>query len=148
MKKILRVSISTIFLLALITITSCKKDKNSDSSTDKKTLLTSHIWKYNDLSTASTDVNIQVYVGLMKAFMINATVSFTTGGIYTEVTLGDTSTGTWEFNATETSIIIDKGTADENEIIISQLTSDVLEVKENTQDVDLGNFQVTYKWVK
>jgi hypothetical protein len=148
MKNLLRFSISTLLILELFTMTGCKKDDNGENSPNKKDLLTSHIWKFDDLSTTSTDSNIQLAVGLIKAFMGNATINFTTGGTYTRSMLGENENGSWEFNAGETSIIMDKGTADESEVIIVQLTSTVFEFKENVQDVDLGNFDLTYKWIK
>ena len=148
MKNILQLSVSTVFLVALITMTGCKKDSNGENEADKKVLLTSHIWKLNDLSTTSTDSNVQLAVNLMKVLMGNATLNYTTRGTYTISLLGVSDSGSWEFNAGETSIIMDKGTADESEEIIVKLTSDVLELKENVQDVDLGNFSITYKWIK
>jgi hypothetical protein len=148
MKNLLRLSISTFLILTLFTMTGCKKDDAGKNAPDKKTLLTSHIWKFDNLTTTSTNSDILLIVGLMKTFMGNATVNFTTGGTYTRSMLGESDNGSWEFNAGETSIIMDKGAADESEVIIVQLTSDVLEFKENVQDDNLGTFDVNYKWVK
>jgi hypothetical protein len=80
--------------------------------------------------------------------MINATVNFDAAGTYTGSMTGQTENGSWEFNAGETSIIIDKGTAYETEAIIVQLTSGVLELNVLYQDVNLGNVPVTIKLVK
>ena len=148
MKNTLHLSISTIILMVLVTMTGCKKDNDSKNELNKKVLLTSHIWKFNDLSSTSTDSNIQLAVSLIKALKGNASINFTTGGTYTMSLLAGSDNGSWEFNAGETSIIMDNGTAYESEEIIVQLTSNILEFKENVQDADLGNFNVTFKWVK
>lgn len=149
MKNLLRLSISTLLILALFTMNGCKKNADEENGLNKKALLTSHIWKFDDLSTTSTDSNIQLFVGLAKAlYGKSATMNFTTGGTYTGSMLGQSENGSWEFNAGETSIIMDKGTAYETEAIIVQLTSVVLELNVLYQDVDLGNFPVTIKLVK
>ena len=148
MKNLLRLSISTLLILALFTMNGCKKNADEENGLNKKALLTSHIWKFDDLSTTSTDFNIQLFVGLAKALYGSATMNFTTGGTYTGSMLGQSENGPWEFNAGETSIIMDKGTAYETEAIIVQLTSVVLKLNVLYQDVDLGNFPVTIKLVK
>lgn len=148
MKNLMRLSISTLLILALFTMTGCKKDDDGGNSPNKKALLTSHIWKFNDLSTTSTDSNFQLAISLMKALMGNATMNFTTSGSYTMSTLGGSDNGSWEFKAGETSIIMDKGTANEYEAIIVQLTSAVLEYKQNVHNDTLGDFDITYTWAK
>lgn len=112
----------------------------------KKPLLTSHIWKFNDLS--STNFFAQIYINSLKESMINAIVNFDAAGTYTGSMTGQTETGSWEFNADETSIIIDKGTAYETKADIVQLTSNVLELNTTYHDATLGNFPVTIKLVK
>jgi Bacterial Ig-like domain (group 2) len=114
------------------------------NSLSKKILLTSHIWKFNDLS--STNWLAQLYINSLN--MTNTTVNFDAAGTYTGSMTGQTENGSWEFNADETSIIIDKGTAYEIKADIVQLTSNVLELNAIYHDATLGNFPVTIKLVK
>jgi len=151
MKNLLRLSISTLLILVLFTMNDCKKnaeEPKEEIGLNKKALLTSHIWKFDNLSTTSTNPIIQLAVSLVKASYKSATMNFTTDGTYTGSLLGQSENGSWEFNAGETSIIIDKGTAYETEAIIVQLTSVVLELNVLYQDVNLGNVPVTIKLVK
>ena len=152
MKNLLRLSISTLLILALFTMNGCKKnaeEPKEENSLSKTILLTSHIWKFNDLSTTSLNPLIQVAVNYAKAsYGKNATINFLIDGTYTGSVTGQTENGYWEFNADETSIIIDKGTAYEIKANIIQLTSNVLELNATYHDATLGNVPVTIKLVK
>ena len=108
----------------------------------KKPLLTSHIWKFNDLS--STNFFAQIYINSLKAsYGKNATINFLIDGTYTGSVTGQTENGHWEFNIGETSIIIDKDTAYEIKADIVQLTSNVLELNAIYHDATLGDIPVT-----
>jgi hypothetical protein len=147
MKNFLRIFSLVIIAFALFNITGCEK-KDKDDGVDKKALLTGHIWNFDQLTTTSTNSDIQFGVNLIAAFMTNATLSVFTNGTYTMTILGEAGNGTWEFNANETSVILDKGTADEVEQQIIQITSAALELKEMVQDSTYGNFDMTYLWIK
>jgi len=142
MKKLLRLSILTLLILALFTMNDCKKnveEPKEETSISKKILLTSHIWKFNDMS--STNLLAQIYINSLN--MSNATVNFDADGTYTGSMTGQTENGSWEFNADQTSIIIDKGTAYEIKANIVLLTTNVLELNAIYHDATLGDFPVT-----
>ena len=147
MKNFLRIYSLVIIAFALFNITGCEK-KDKDDDVDKKDLITSHIWNFDELTTTSDSADVQLGVILIAAFMTNATLSVSANGTYTMTILGEPDDGTWEFNASETSVILDKGTVDEIEQQIIQLTSSVLELKEIVEDPDYGNFDMTYRWIK
>jgi hypothetical protein len=133
------------FFFSLIIITGCEK---KEEEPDKTALLTSHLWNFSELTTTSTDPNVQLAVNLVAAFLTNATMTFAPGGTYTITMLGQPDTGSWEFNASETTITLNKGTDDESIQEIIKLTSSVLETKEIMQDEELGEFDITYHWIK
>ena len=145
MKKLVNLSSLIAFFLALIIITGCEK---KEEEPDKTALLTNHVWKFSSLSTSSTNSNIQFAVNLVAAFMTNATMTFATNGTFTMVILQQEQPGTWELNAGETTLTLNKGTADESVQQIINLTSTVLETKENLNDVDYGEYDITYHWIK
>ncbi len=145
MKNPLRNFVLSIMVLAVLALTGCEKD---DTTPDKSSLMTAHIWKYNKLSTTSTDTDVQMFVNLMAALMTGSTMNFSTDGTFTMTVMDMTDSGTWELNPDGTKITIDKGTTDEAVQNIITLTSDVLEFSETTEDEDFGSFDVKYKWVK
>ena len=147
MKKLLRYSTITLLIFVVFALTGCEKDDNGDGP-DKKTLLTAHVWKYDKLTTTSTDSEVQLLINLLAAFMTNATANFAADGTYTITILDQPDSGTWELSADGTKLTFDKGTDDETVQSITTLTSDVLESIESTVDLDYGNFDVTYRWVK
>lgn len=144
MKKI----INPIYLFAFFSIMIIIGCEKKEEEPDKTALLTNHTWNFSELTTSSTDADVQLAVNLIAAFMTNATMTFTTGGTYTITMLGQPATGSWEFNASETTITLDKGTEDESVQDIIKLTSSVLETKEMVQDVDYGEFDISYHWIK
>ena len=141
----IRFFVLSLLVLAVLALTGCEKDENGP---DKSSLLTAHIWKYNNLSTTSTDTDIQMFVNMMAGFMTGSTLNFSTDGTLSLTVLGMTETATWELNADGTQITIDKGTEDEGVQNIVTLTSDVLEFTETSEDEDFGNIVLKYKWVK
>lgn len=137
--------ISLIAFLTLLIFTGCEK---KEEEPDKTALLTNHAWNFDELTTSSDSADIQMAVAFIAAFMNNATMTFATNGTYTLVMLSTPGTGTWEINASETTITLDKGTDDESVQEIIKLTSSVLETKEIVQDIDYGEFDINYHWIK
>lgn len=134
----------SIIACFLFSITGCKKD---DKDPDITTLLTKHVWKIWELSTTSTDPDIQLAVTYKSSQMTNAELQFRMDGYYFIVIHQQSDMGTWELNANETAIIVDKGTIHETEWEILQLTKSQLELKEYVDDKTLGTFDITYNWV-
>jgi hypothetical protein len=147
MKNLLRHSYLSILVIAILSMAGCEK-KDDENGPDKKALLTAHIWKFESLTTTSTDTQVQLAVNLMAAFMTNATLNISADGTYTMTILGESDSGIWELNEDGTKLTIDKGTEDESVQTIVTLTSDVLEFLETVTDEDYGTFDVKYKWVK
>lgn len=145
MKRIHGILSFVVLLFALIIISGCEKKEDEP---DKTALLISHVWNFDQLTTSSTNADIQLAVNLIAAFMTNATMTFASNGTYTMVVLGQPDTGTWELNEAETSITLNKGTDDESIQQIIRLTSSVLEAKEIVVDEDYGEFDITYHWIK
>ncbi len=147
MKNLLRYSLLTFLIFALFTLTGCENGDNGNGA-DKTVLLTAHIWKFDKLSTTSTDPEIQMSANFLSAFFTNSTLNFAADDTYTWTIMDMPTSGTWEWNADKTKITLDKGTEDEAVQTISTLTSDVLEVIETGMLEDIGNVDVTMRWVK
>jgi len=142
--KIRLLSLFSLFF-ALFIISSCEK---KEEEPDRTALLTNHVWKFSQLTTSSTNSNIQLGVNLAAALMTNATLTFAANGTYTMVVLSQPDAGIWELDASETTLTLNKGTEDESVQQIIKLTSSVLDTKENLTDVDYGDYDVNYHWIK
>ena len=153
MKKLMRFSVITVLIFSVVAMTGCDDDNNGNGD-DKTALLTAHVWKFDKITTTSTDAEIQLAVTLMSAFLTGSTMHFKSDGTYTMSMMNpftqqlETDSGTWELNAAGTVITIDKGTEDEGESTIVTLTSDVLE-HTMEEEIDEGvTAAVNYRWVK
>ena len=153
MKSLLRYSVLSLLVFALVPFNGCNNDDNGNGP-DKNALLTSHIWNFENLSTTSTDALIQLTVTFLSAFFEDATMNFKADGTYTMTMLNpltglaESEDGTWEWNADETQITLDKGTDVETIHVITTLTSDVLEINESMEDAEFGIIELSYRWVK
>ena len=154
MKKLMRYSVITLLIFAIVGLAGCDKDDNGNGA-DKTSLLTAHIWKFDNASTTSTDPLIQAMVTMMSTLVYtDATMNFNADGTYAMTIKNpltqqdETDSGTWEWNSDESKVIIDKGTEDEAESTIVTLTSDVLEHTMTEEEDDLGIIELTMRWVK
>jgi hypothetical protein len=147
MKKLFRYSVLTIMVLAVIALSGCEKN-DTDNGTDKYALLTANIWNFDKLSTRSTNSDIHLLVDLTATLFTDATLKFNANGHYTLTIMGIAGNGTWELNNDETKLILDKGTENEATHNLAKLTSDILEYNESVVEEGIGNFELTYRWVK
>lgn len=140
MKSFIRIAFVLFLSVSLIFVSSCKKDEDDP---DKTGLLTSHIWNFDDLTTSSTNSDVQLMINFVKALMTDATLEFTSGGSYTLTAMDESESGSWSFNTDETELLLDGSPAE-----ILTLTSSVLEFKQQEDDEEYGQYTVTYRWVK
>lgn len=140
-------SVSAFLILIIIALTSCEKD-DIEEIVDKEALLTAHTWNFDKLSTTSTDPDDQYWVEVINANSKNATLNFSTDGIYTMTILEESLSGTWELNADGTKIIFNRGTFDETLQTIGTITSDVLELIVTEVAEDIGKVDIIFRWVQ
>lgn len=121
-----------LLLLAVATVgfTACKKD---EETTPSKSDLIAKSWK-------AVDVKING-VSFPIALLGNPVLTVAKAGTYTEISFGDTTTGTWAFYSNETKIILDGGTLDADTLNIVSLTASEFKLS-GEDDGDLA--EITY----
>ena len=140
-----------VVLLSFMAFSACEKDK--DDKANEKDLI--GLWTINSSSTEMT-VNGKDMIDFLVDEMgftqseaeqfatfyeteLTGTMEFKSDGTYKAIDDGDTTEGTWELSSDKTKIIMDKGTADEDEASIISFSSSkmTLEISmSETMDVD------------
>jgi hypothetical protein len=139
MKILTKISYLFLITLFLFATASCEKDKE-DLPVDE--LLMSHSWKWNKMTTTSTNENIQNTVALVNALMTGATLEFSDDGTFTITALNTSDDGTWELPDDETLFM------DDDEMTITKLTDSelILEGEEETESD--GTYIYNMYWKK
>jgi hypothetical protein len=87
--------------VAGISLTSCKKEDPAPTKTE----LLAKTWKISEFYEDGQLIS--------DPSLASVRLTFNANGTYTSVGFGSNSTGSWEFNADDTRILMDKGTVDE-----------------------------------
>ncbi|MEM7371638.1 MAG: hypothetical protein AAF587_23690 [Bacteroidota bacterium] len=122
---------------ALLIFSSCKEVLTNTE------LLTQHTWEFSSVEHSDPDPDLKEFYTIL---LTGITTKFNSDGTYfidaPDSSLADDSSGPWEFGADETTIIIDKGTADES-------TSTILDLTESTFSYSITDSlgTATVKWL-
>ncbi len=125
MKKLL-----LLLAVAAVGFTACKKD---EETTPSKTDLIAKAWKAVDVKIGGLTIPITL--------LGNPVLTVAKTGTYTEISFGDTATGTWAFYSNETKLILDGGTPDADTLNIVNLTASELKL---SGDLDGDPAEITY----
>lgn len=138
MKKINKITVFTVVLTALLASGGCNifKPNNDD-------LLTDHLWKFDKITTTSTDETIQSLVAFTGAMMTGATLEFHTDGTYTLSMAGEMEDGTWELIDDDEVLLMDT-----DELIIIKLTKDELVLESEVVNNEYGTYTVSLYFEK
>lgn len=117
-------------LFILLSVTGCEKMSDEE-------LLTSHVWKWDRMTTTSTDENVLVIMAFANAIMTGATFEFLENGTYNLTATNYTDSGTWELIDDDTVLM------DTDEMTIVKLTKDELVLEGIEVDDELGAYSVT-----
>jgi len=133
--KNIKLLTSLLLLVSIFLISSCKDD--DDPVLTKTQLLTQNTWKYS--SGTSSDAFAQS----LLAILTGQEYTFKSDKTYSGILLGFPTSGTWDFSADESKLILEKGTSDETSSEIVKLDASNLELK----TVD-GGVTTTLKYAK
>ncbi len=126
--------LSIILAIALLMFSTVSCNKDDDVVLTKTQLLTSSPWVFEGVDSGDASID-----ALFNIFLAGATFTFTASGTYVASFPSDTSSngnGTWEFNASETVITFDKGTADED--VWNILVLNANQLRFSFEDLDLA----------
>jgi len=126
--------LSIILAIALLMFSTVSCNKDDDVVLTKTQLLSSSPWVFEGVDSGDASID-----ALFNIFLAGATFTFTASGTYVASFPSDTSNdgnGIWEFNASETVITFDKGTADED--IWNILVLNANQLRFSFEDSDLG----------
>jgi len=127
-------------LFFILASSSCEKDNLSNTE-----LLTSHVWKWDKMTTTSTNENLLALVAFANALMTGATMDFHEDGTYTITGMNNYSDdGDWMLNDADSKLITD--TYDEMSLI--KLTKDELVLQGEVVDDEYGSYSVTLYFKK
>jgi hypothetical protein len=138
MKKIAKISCILMAFSLLLVTSSCEKDNLSRSE-----LLVNHIWRFDKMTTTSSDENIQALVTFVSAMMTGATLEFKEDGSYIITVLNQDDDGIWELSDDEDTLFMDG-----DGMSITKLTKDELILDGEDVDDELGTYHVTMYWKK
>lgn len=131
MKKISSILYPAALIMLLLTIPACEK------LTDRE-LLTDHIWRWNKMTTNSTDTDVQNLVAVMSALMTNGTFEFRDDGTYTMTVLNNSDDGTWDLSDDGNTF-----TMDSDEMTVVKLTKSEFVIEGEEVDDTYGTYSVT-----
>lgn len=120
--------------VAGLSLTACKKEETTPSNTggsSSKSTLIAKTWRVTE-----AQINGQVS---SDPSLNSIRFTFNSNGTYTLLQDGDSDTGTWEFNADQTAVILDRGTQFEWTMTLVTLTSSSMRL---TWSEDGANFNV------
>ena len=140
MKRTIRFSTYIIISIMLLSLSSCEKDR--------VTLLTDGVWKFENITTNSSDDAIKVIVAGLKAIYTDGTMEFFSGGTYIkEFPLIDDETGSWELIG-ETQLVFSPDAGGVQTASIDKISKKELVYIETYLDPDQNPFNTTTTWVK
>ena len=129
MKKLSKFFPPVLFLA--IALIGCEKLSDEE-------LLTDHIWRWDKITSTSTNIDIQNIVTVTNALMTGATIEFRIDGTFTLTALNDTEDGTWELTDDNDTLILDG-----EEMTIVKLTKDELVLEGEEVDDEYGIYSAT-----
>jgi len=106
-----------MLILSVLIISGCEKLSDEE-------LITGHIWRWDKMTTTSTNTDVQNLVAVLSALMTNATFEFRSDGTYTMTALNNSDDGTWQLTDDGKTLIMD-GDA----MTIVKLTKDELVIE-------------------
>ena len=140
MKRTIRFSTYIIISIMLLSLSSCEKDR--------VTLLTDGVWKFENITTNSSDDAIKVIVAGLKAIYTDGTMEFFSDGTYIkEFPLIDDETGSWELMG-ETQLVFSPDAGGVQTASIDKISKKELVYIETYLDPDQNPFNTTTTWVK
>src|SRR4030042_4655996 len=129
MKKLSKFFSSVLFLT--LALSGCEKLSDEE-------LLTDHIWRWDKITSTSTNTDIQNIVTVTNALMTGATIEFRIDGTFTLTALNDSEDGTWELTDDNDTLILDG-----DEMAIVKLTKDELVLEGEEVDDEYGIYSAT-----
>ncbi|OFY81479.1 MAG: hypothetical protein A2V46_01675 [Bacteroidetes bacterium RBG_19FT_COMBO_42_7] len=129
MKKLSKFFSSVLFLT--LALSGCEKLSDEE-------LLTDHIWRWDKITSTSTNTDIQNIVTVTNALMTGATIEFRIDGTFTLTALNDSEDGTWELTDDNDTLILDG-----EEMTIVKLTKDELVLEGEEVDDEYGIYSAT-----
>ena len=140
MKRAIRFSTYIIISIMLLSLSSCEKDR--------VTLLTDGVWKFENITTNSSDDAIKVIVAGLKAIYTDGTMEFFSDGTYIkEFPLIDDETGSWELMG-ETQLVFSPDAGGVQTASIDKISKKELVYIETYLDPDQNPFNTTTTWVR
>ena len=140
MKRTIRFSTYIIISIMLLSLSSCEKDR--------VTLLTDGVWKFENITTNSSDDAIKVIVAGLKAIYTDGTMEFFSDGTYIkEFPLIDDETGSWELMG-ETQLVFSPDAGGVQTASIDKISKKELVYIETYLDPDQNPFNTTTTWVR
>jgi len=129
MKKLSKFFFPVLFLT--LALSGCEKLSDEE-------LLTDHIWRWDKITSTSTNTDIQNIVTVTNAPMTGATIEFRIDGTFTLTALNDSEDGTWELTDDNDTLILDG-----EEMTIVKLTKDELVLEGEEVDDEYGIYSAT-----
>jgi hypothetical protein len=129
MKKLSKFFSSVLFLT--LALSGCEKLSDEE-------LLTDHIWRWDKITSTSTNTDIQNIVTVTNALMTGATIEFRIDGTFTLTALNDSEDGTWELTDDNDTLILDG-----EEMTIVKLAKDELVLEGEEVDDEYGIYSAT-----
>jgi len=143
MKKLFKYSSPILLIFFLFAALGCEKDANlSDEE-----LLTSHIWRFSEMTANTDNADVLSLIGFAEALMTVGTVNFHEGGVYTMTAMQQSDDGIWELSADGTTLTMDKGTEDESATTLASITLSKM-TWEDDGDYLGTLFTTTTVWIK
>lgn len=143
MKKLFKYTSPVFILLFLFAAFGCEKDANLS----KEEMLTSHVWRFSEITATTNNQDVLDLLQLAEALMTGGTITFNKDGTYTMTIMQQTEDGTWELSVDETTLIMDKGTGDEDEATLASLTLSRM-VWESEDDYQGEIYTVSVVWIQ
>ncbi len=123
--------ITALFLVFTFSFSGCEKLSDEE-------LLTAHPWRWDKMTTTSTNENIIGYVAVFNTLMAGATFEFHSDGTYSLTALNKTDDGTWELGDDKSILLLDG-----NEMTILKLTKDELVLEGKDVYAEYGIYSAT-----
>lgn len=138
MKKVYKITALSLFVLSVIFSSGCEKMNMSEEE-----LLKDHIWNWVEMTTTSTNEDVQTIIALYNILMTGATLQFHSDGTYTISMFDESDEGDWELINNNEVLLMDS-----DEMTIIKLTKDELVLEGEEVSNDYGTYSVTMYWEK